>query len=58
MDALPGVVNAVVSLIQQQARIDYAASVVSPVNSDICPFLLALLVHLLQRECDIRICSQ
>ena len=30
LDALPGVINAVVSLIQQQARVDYAASVVSP----------------------------
>ena len=32
LDALPGVINAVVSLIQQQARVDYAASLVSPVN--------------------------
>ena len=32
LDALPGVINAVVSLIQQQARVDYAASVVSPVH--------------------------
>ncbi len=32
LDALPGVANAVVSLIQQQARVDYATSVITSVR--------------------------
>lgn len=32
LDAVPGVVNAVVSLIQQQARVEYVSAAVTPVS--------------------------
>ena len=33
LDALPGMINAVLSLIQQQARIEYHPNLVTPVSS-------------------------
>ena len=36
LDSLPGVDNAVVSLIQQQARVEYDTAAATPVRPDIC----------------------
>ncbi len=42
LDAVPGVDNAVVSLIQQQARVEYDTAATTPVRLDICKQLTEL----------------
>ena len=47
LDALPGVTNAVLSLIQQQARIEYHPNLMTPVSSLLNAHLLRFTPKLL-----------